>query len=235
MEKETRSTTVLIIDDESFIRDFITNVLEDRYHVVAAASGLEGVRLAKSAKPDVILLDILMPGNDGIACLEEIRAQPETAKLPVLMLTAMNESDVRIRAFNAGADDFIAKPFQPDELIARIDSKLDRIREFSKEASLILQMGNVVVDLESLRVTVDQNEVNLGPVEFKILSMLMRHKGRLTRRDELERFVWPNEAPAERGLDTHIFSLRKKLLNSHLQLQTVYGTGYTLSVKANVH
>jgi DNA-binding response OmpR family regulator len=179
------------------------------------------------------LLDILMPGDDGIACLQELRSLPETANLPVLMLTALNEPDVRIRAFNAGADDFIAKPFQPDELIARIESKLNRFRTLAKVRSLALRFGDVQMDLSSLRVTVGDEDLNIAPVEFKILGLLMRHKGRLTKREELENFIWPNDPVADRGLDSHIFSLRRKLRKSRLLLQTVYGTGYTLSVKSH--
>jgi DNA-binding response OmpR family regulator len=233
MKEKSKPTKVLVVDDELSIREFVTSVLRERYSVICAASGLEAVRLARSERPDVILLDILMPGNDGVACLQEIRTCSETANLPVLMLTALNEPDVRVRAFTLGADDFISKPFQPDELIARIESKLHRFRSLSNVTSLVLRLGNVVIDLSSLRVTIAGQEMNLGPVEFKILSLLMRQKGRLTRREEIENFVWPNDGPSDRGLDSHIFSLRRKLQDSSLLLQTIYGTGYTLSVKAH--
>ena len=227
---------ILVVDDEQSIREFITSILADKFSVITAASGLEAVRLARSEKPDVILLDILMPGNDGIACLQEIRSLPETEHLPVLMLTALNESDARVRAFSSGADDFIAKPFHPDELIARIESKLNRIKTFSNVTALVLRLGNVSVDLASLRVSIGKDEVSVGPVEFKILTQLMRQKGRLIRREDLESFVWPSNAPSERVLDSHIFSLRRKLQDSSLLLQTVYGSGYTLSIKPqNAH
>lgn len=228
-----RKSKVLVVDDELSIREFMMSILSDKYEVLCAASGLEAVRLVRAERPDVILLDILMPGNDGIACLQELRTHPETANLPVLMVTAFNEPDARVRAFTAGADDFISKPFQPDELIARIDSKLNRFMSLSNVTALVLRLGNVIVDLASLRVTVGGEETNLGPVEFKILSLLMRQKGRLTRREDLENFVWPNEGASDRGLDSHIFSLRRKLQNSTLLLQTIYGTGYTLSVKSH--
>lgn len=231
--KRSAKSKVLVVDDETSIREFITSILSDRYDVVGAGSGLEAVRLARSERPDVVLLDILMPGNDGIACLQELRSRPETAHLPILMLTALNQPDARVRAFTAGADDFISKPFEPDELIARIESKLNRFKALSNVTALVLRLGNVVVDLASLRVTVDGREMSLGPVEFKILSLLMRQKGRLTRREDLENFVWSNQPPSERGLDSHIFSLRKKLQDSTLLLQTIYGTGYTLSVKSH--
>jgi len=224
---------ILVIDDEVAIRDFITAIFKDRFDVITAASGLEGVRLAKTYRPDIILLDILMPGNDGIACLQELRTLPETVHMPVLMLTALNEPDVRIRAFNAGADDFISKPFQPDELLARIESKLNRFQTIGKVRALALRLGDVHMDLSSLRVTVGEDELSIAPVEFKILSLLMRQKGLLTKREDLEKFVWSNEPHGDRGLDSHISSLRKKLRHSTLLLQTVYGSGYTLSVKAH--
>jgi DNA-binding response OmpR family regulator len=222
---------ILVVDDEASIRNFIAAIFKDKFTVITAASGLEGMRLARAEKPDLILLDILMPGHDGIACLQELRSLPATANVPVLMLTALNESDVRTKAFNAGADDFISKPFQPDELLARIESKLNRYRSLAKVRSLALQFGDVNLDLASLRVTVAEEELNVAPVEFKILSLLMRHKGRLTRREELEKFIWPNNPPVDRGLDSHIFSLRRKLRNSSLLLQTVYGSGYALSIR----
>jgi DNA-binding response OmpR family regulator len=224
---------ILVIDDEVAIREFITAIFKDSFEVLTAATGLEGVRLAKSSRPDLILLDILMPGDDGIACLQELRSLPETVHVPVLMLTALNEPDVRIRAFKAGADDFISKPFQPDELLARIESKLNRFQTLGKVRALALRLGNVHMDLSSLRVTVAEEELSIAPVEFKILSLLMRQKGLLTKRDELEKFVWSNDPHGDRGLDSHISSLRKKLRHSSLLLQTVYGSGYTLSVKAH--
>lgn len=233
MGMKERPSKILIVDDEPSIRQFIASILSDKYTVLSAGSGLEAVRVARSEKPDLILLDILMPGNDGIACLQELRTHTDTADMPVLMLTAVNEPDVRIKAFTAGADDFIAKPFQPDELIARIESKLNRFKSLSTVSSLVLRLGDVALDLASLRVTIGSTDTSLGPVEFKILSLLMRQRGRLTRREDIERFVWPNDTPSERGLDSHIFGLRRKLNNSSLLLQTIYGTGYTLSVKSH--
>lgn len=222
--------TVLVIDDESSIRGFLSEVLGARFNVLTADSGLEGIRLAKSSAPDVILLDILMPGDDGLACLEELRRDQATKHLPILMLTALNEPDVRIRAFSSGADDFIPKPFQPDELIARIDSKLSRLKS-ADVVALVLRLGNVAADMANLRVSVDGQDVNISPVEFKIICQLMRQHGQLVRREDIENSVWPAHSPAERVLDSHISSLRRKLQGSTLTLQTVYGLGYTMTVK----
>jgi two-component system phosphate regulon response regulator PhoB len=234
LSQHTHSTKVLVIDDESSIRELIAQILSAKYQVRTAASGLEGVRLARHERPDVVLLDILMPGDDGLACLQELRARPETAKIPVLMLTALNEPHIRIRAFNYGADDFIAKPFNPDELIARIDSKVNR---FQKLTALhpALRLGDVAVDLGGMKVTSSGHEIPLEPIEFKILCMLIRQHDRLTRREELESFVWPGQACAKSGLEPHIVSLRQKLQSSDLILHSVYGAGYTLSVKSHVH
>jgi two-component system, OmpR family, phosphate regulon response regulator PhoB len=231
MEKQN---TVLVIDDEAYIREFLHQVLSDQYQVVDAANGSEGLELAQSLKPDVILLDILMPGVSGVEVCRKLRSHSDTSQIHIIMLTALNEPQQRIQAFTAGADDYLAKPVHPDELLARVGSKVRRAHEMSAQplGPATLKCGDVILSLEDVRLAVSGQNVDVGPVEFRILSLLMKRTGDLVTREELAHFVWGDQKSSDRALDPHINSLRRKLKGSQGELKTVYGSGYSLIRKA---
>lgn len=224
--------TVLIVDDESYIREFLAQILSEHFRIAFAKDGKEAIEIAKSAKPAVIVLDVLMPGQNGIETCKKLREQRESEGIPVIMLTAVNEPEQRIKAFNAGADDYLAKPFLPEELIARINRKLEKTparQPVSKENEF--RLGNLKLQFDDLSIEVDGVKCELGQVEYKILNFLLKKRGELVSRQELNDYVWGDELPSDRALDPHITALRKKLQKSHGELKTVYGKGYSIILK----
>ncbi len=224
--------TVLIVDDESYIREFLAQILSKHFRIAFAKDGKEALEMAKTVKPAIIVLDVLMPGQNGIETCKKLREQRESEEIPVIMLTAVNEPEQRIKAFNAGADDYLAKPFLPEELIARINRKLEKaaLRQSpSKETEF--RLGNLKLQFDDLSLEVDGVKCELGQVEYKILNFLLRKRGELVSRQELNDYIWGHELPSDRALDPHITALRKKLQKSHGELKTVYGKGYSIILK----
>lgn len=224
---------VLVVDDETYVSEFISQVLSDHYEVFVARDGREALEKVSELKPALIVLDILMKGMDGIATCRALRSQLATSEIPILMLTALNETEQRIEAFSAGADDYLAKPFKPEELLVRVAVKIKRarsMRALSQKANSLysLEFADISMHLQDLTVTIDGDEFALGSVEFKILNLLMRNQGQIVSREEIESFVWGDATPSKRALDPHITSLRKKLRLSRGELKTVYGSGYGL-------
>ncbi|MBL7672355.1 MAG: response regulator transcription factor [Bdellovibrionaceae bacterium] len=227
-----KRSTVLIVDDESYIREFLAQILSEHFQIAFAKNGKEAVETAKSIQPDIIVLDVLMPGQNGIDTCKVLREQKESSSTPIIMLTAVNEPEQRIKAFNAGADDYLAKPFLPEELIARISRKLEKtpLRQ-STIKDLDFRIGNLKLQLDDLSFEVDGVRCELGQVEYKILNFLLKKRGELVSRSELNNYVWGKDLPSDRALDPHITSLRKKLQGSQGELKTVYGKGYSIILK----
>ncbi len=225
--------TILIVDDESYIREFLAQVLSEYFHVIFAKNSEEAVLFAKTNAPDIILLDVLMPGIDGMETCKLLRQQPESALIPIIMVTAVNDLDKKVQAFQYGADDYLEKPFLPEELIARLIRKLETQaqRERRTDNGGEILHGNLKLQADSLLLQINETSHHLGLVEFKILNFLLKHKGTLVSRQELNDYVWGADLPSERALDPHITSLRKKLQKSQGELKTVYGKGYSIILK----
>jgi DNA-binding response OmpR family regulator len=225
---------LFIVDDEEDIRRFLTGILQNDFEVVSAASVSEAVALLDQYSPDAVLADVRLPGEDGISFCRSLRARAHKPNLPILMISAYDEPETRMLSFEAGADDFIAKPFRPDELCVRLHSRIRRLKNLAggaAGASSVIQAGKLRLDLDRVEARVSADRISLGPVEFKILCMLARGLGQLRSRDEIENFVWGERRPASRALDPHINALRRKLAGSELELRTVYGAGYSLRLK----
>lgn len=227
---------VLIIEDESEIRELASQVLSEKYHVLLAKNGTTGIEIALREKPNAIIVDILMPGMSGLQVCRELRLKDETKRTPILMLTALNDPDQRIEAFKSGADDYISKPFHPSELIARVESKISRLAEVTDQGQSVglseLTLGNLKINFIDLLVSIDDTPIDMGTIEYKILSLLARKNGQLVSREDIANYIWGQEKSTDRTLDPHINSLRKKLNNSLVELKTVYGHGYRLHVAA---
>ncbi len=224
--------TVLIVDDESYIREFLAQILSEHFRIAFAKDSQEALATAKSVKPAIIVLDVLMPGQNGIETCKKLREQKESEDVPIIMLTAVNEPEQRIKAFKAGADDYLAKPFLPEELIARINRKLEKASTHKTESKEVeFRLGNLKLQFDDLSLEVDGVKCELGQVEYKILNFLLKKRGELVSRQELNDYVWGHELPSDRALDPHIASLRKKLQRSHGELKTVYGKGYSIILK----
>jgi DNA-binding response OmpR family regulator len=176
-------------------------------------------------------MDVMMPDLDGIATVQRLRQDELTRHIPVIMLTATNTSKERMRAFDFGADDFISKPFEVDELISRIQSKLKRIEELRVLPPDRIEVGNLVMDLQSREVRIGDQMIELAPVEFGILQLLLVKLGAVVSRKEIMKEVWEDGRKSDRLIDAHVTSLRKKIDPFIGELQTVYGEGYRM--KAN--
>lgn len=225
---------VLIIDDEPSIRELLAEIISEKYQSLLAPNGTDGIAVAKLKKPKAIILDLLMPGIDGIEVCRRLRSEPETADIRIIMLTAVNDVEQRIAAFSAGADDYVAKPVHPEELLARLDSKIRRVRESPElrtPHNIHFGLNNhYFLDYERHKIKINDRAISLGAIEFRILSSLLNQSGKIVKRQELIDLVWEKEAGTERTLAPHITSLRKKLKSSKVELKTVYGVGYSASI-----
>ncbi|MFZ1907162.1 MAG: response regulator transcription factor [Steroidobacteraceae bacterium] len=222
---------VLIVEDNERVARFITNGLRESGHTVEhAANGRDGLFLASSEPYDVIVMDRMLPGNiDGLGIIDALRKSGN--RTPILILSALDAVDERIKGLRAGGDDYLTKPFAFGELLARLDA-LGRRAEGGDASQRILQVGDLRMDLLSRRVTRSSRAINLQPREFKLLEYLMRHANQVVTRTMLLEAVWDyNFDPQTNVVDVHISKLRQKLeLDSERPLvKTVRNAGYMLS------
>lgn len=229
------SISVLLIEDDAAIRDMITFSLRQAgFTCEASKDGESGLEWLKNQQPDMILLDWMLPGIDGIEVIRRLRANEFLAPIPVIMLTAKGESEDMVKGLSVGADDYINKPFSPPELIARIKAVLRRCRPIDSDDAQKLQMAELVMDTKSHRVSVNGERIELGPTEFRLLHFFMKNPERAYNRSQLLDFVWGDTVYIEeRTVDVHIRRLRKALEPSgHDNLvQTVRGVGYRFSAE----
>ena len=219
--------TILIVDDEREIRELLRYNLErEGYHVLTAQAGEEGLARIFSARPDLVLLDLLLPGLNGLEILREVRAEPSTKDLPVLLLTARGAEMDKLLGFERGADDYITKPFSPREVLARVDAVLRRARPPREPEALVA--GPVTLDHARREARIDDRELVLTPREFELLYFFARNPGRVFSRDELLSKVWGYDFRGEtRTVDVHVRRLRAKLGPTGAGLiSTVTGAGY---------
>ncbi len=218
---------VLIVEDERTISDVLVyNLTEFGFEVQAAANGLEGIDRAKRFLPDVILLDVMLPGMDGLEVCRQLRAASETKASKIIMLTAKSEEADQLVGFNVGADDYVTKPFSVRVLIERIKSITRRSND-DEPLETILVYGAISIDRTKHRVVVDNEHVLLTASEFRLLETLLRNPGRVYDRTELiESALGADTLVLERTIDVHIRSLRKKLGRHADRIETVRGVGY---------
>ncbi len=223
------SRTVLVVDDEPEIVRLLRSYLErDGYRVVTASNGEEALYAARRERPDLVVLDILMPRMDGLEFTRRVRREQD---VPIIMLTARAEETDRIVGLEMGADDYVTKPFSPREVVARVRAVLRRALPAS-EAPPILRAGPIVLDRSKHTVTVDGEAVDLTPTEFGVLETLMKDPGRVFSRGEILEAVHGVTFEAyERTVDAHVKNLRGKIepdRGSPRYIVTVRGTGYRL-------
>ena len=222
------SATILIVEDEADLAVLLRYNLEaEGFGVVTAASGDEAVERIRDGVPDLILLDWMLPGLSGIELCRRWRARKETARTPIIMITARGEEEERVRGLATGADDYVVKPFSIPELLARINALLRR--SSPQLVTTVLKAGDLELDRTSHRVRRGGREVHLGPTEYRLLEYLMRPPGRVYSREQLLDGVWGNDVYVdERTVDVHVGRLRKAI-NRHRDadpIRTVRGAGY---------
>lgn len=223
-----RVPRIMIVEDEESLAVLLRYNLEaEGYEVEVVVRGDEAELRLKEAAPDLLLLDWMLPGTSGIELMRRIRKWPNTAYLPVIMLTARGEEDERIRGLSLGADDYVVKPFSVPELMARIRTLLRRSNpglSFS-----VLKLGEMELNRETRRVRRAGREIHLGPTEFRLLDFLMTTPGRVYSREQLLNAVWGSDIYVdERTVDVHVGRLRKALdsANGIDPIRTVRGSGY---------
>lgn len=221
--------SLLLVDDDADLRSLMSEFFaEHGYQVTTAPDGAKGLELARQPHFDLVVLDVMMPGLDGFAVLEQLR---KTSKVPVIMLTARTETSSRIHGLESGADDYLPKPFDPQELLARVRAILRRTH--GEPAAGPLEVNGVRLDVPSRTVTQAGKQVSLTSVEFDILEVLVRAAGRVVSRDELMQRLYQREAtPFDRSIDVHVSHLRKKLDESDQLIRTVRGVGYQFCKEA---
>ncbi len=230
MTSEPIQPLVLIVEDEAPLQELLAyNLQRANFDVEQAFDGDQAVDLAQERTPDLILLDWMLPHTSGIELCRQFRKKPETANVPIIMLTARAEESDRLRGLNTGADDYVTKPFSVEELIARIRAVLRRVRPaFAEE---LLSFADLTMDLASHRVMRGEDEVHLSPTEFRLLRQLLESPGRVFSRDQLLDLVWGHDQDVElRTVDATIRRLRKALNEGGRQdlLRTVRAAGYAL-------
>ncbi|MGN2390997.1 phosphate regulon transcriptional regulator PhoB [Pelomicrobium sp. G1] len=225
------SATVLVVEDEPGIQELIAYNLRQAGHLpLHAESAEEAMRIVKSALPDLVLLDWMLPGASGIELARRLRADERTKAIPIIMLTARSEERDKVDALETGADDYITKPFSPREMIARIRAVLRRRAPQMTDDPVTI--GGLTLDPATHRVAGDGVPINLGPTEFRLLHYLMTHPERVHSRAQLLDQVWGDHVfVEERTVDVHIRRLRKALEPSGKAglVQTVRGAGYRFS------
>jgi DNA-binding response OmpR family regulator len=228
------SKTILIVDDEPEIVRFVRAYLEDAgYRVVVASEGQEALFVARHEKPDLVILDLMMPGMDGWDFMRRYRQERAT---PVIMLTARVEEGDQVQGLELGADDYVTKPFSPRALVARVRAVLRRAQGEPLPPAA-LRGGDIVVDLDTHTVTVGGEKADLTPTEFDLLEILMKAPGRIFTRPELLDRVLGDEADVfERTIDAHVKNLRRKIEPDPAEpryIITVRGAGYKFSEEAD--
>ena len=223
-------TRVLVVEDEAAIRDMLVfNLGRAGYEVLPVGSGQEARASIADHYPDVVLMDWMLPDVTGLELTRQLKRNPETREIPVIMLTARVEEDDRVAGLEGGADDYITKPFSSRELLARIKAVLRRGPLVEEE---VLAVGELKLDAASHRISVGESEIILGPTEYRLLYFFMRHRDRVYSRAQLLDRIWGGTVYIEeRTVDVHIRRLRKALTRHGYDklVQTVRGVGYRFS------
>ncbi|OZV70567.1 response regulator transcription factor [Winogradskyella aurantia] len=217
---------ILLVDDEPDILEIVGyNLSTEGYQVITGENGIEAVEKAKKHKPHLIILDVMMPEMDGIEACERIREQPDLSDTIIAFLTARGEDYSQVAGFEAGADDYIAKPIKPKVLISKVKALLRRLKDGESSSDAIVKIGNLVIYKEEYKITNKGEEITLPRKEFELLSLLATKPGKVFKREEILDKVWGNEVVVGgRTIDVHIRKLREKIGDK--SFKTVKGVGY---------
>lgn len=221
---------ILIVEDERGLVQTLTWYFDrDGYETLVAHDGIEGLRKAQTVLPDLILLDIMLPGMDGLAICRELKAGERTRDIPVIMITAKSEESDQLVGYNMGADDYVTKPFSNKVLLQKVKVLLRRVESNTETGDVIDHLA-IRIDRVRHRVTAHNNEVSLTPTEFKLLECMLRQPGRAFNRHQLmDAAIGEGQIVLERTIDVHIKTLRKKLTDAcgdDNLIETVRGVGY---------
>lgn len=227
---------ILVVEDDAELRELLFEVLSDRYEVLSAPDLASGRSALEAYKIDLILLDVTLPDGSGYEFCTQVKSSDVTDDIPVLILSGNLETSAKVTGFELGADDYIEKPFNRDELVARIKSNLRKVER--KKEETIHKIGPFIIDSEKLRVFAsagETRELDLSPMEYRLFSCLIRNEGKVFSRDQLITVCkGENNVITDRTIDTHVHSLRKKIDPALAEIKTHYGMGYSFDfVKAS--
>ena len=227
-------STILIVDDETDVIDLLRYKLHGAgYEVMVSADGLDALAVARDRRPDLIVLDLMLPEMNGEEVCRRLKLEPDTAAIPVLMLTAKAQPADRVAGLEIGADDYISKPFSPRELVLRVNAVLRRVQGAAKRNDRV-EIGDFCIDRGSFEITLNGNKLDLTTTEFKLLNLLLERRGRTQSRETLLYDVWGyTSAMDTRTVDTHIRRLRDKLGEESGRIETIRGEGYRFQALAH--
>ena len=219
---------ILVVDDEPDILSVLVyHLSREGYQVKTAVNGQGALKAAEVDRPDLIILDLMLPGMDGYEVLARLRSDERLGSIPVILLTALVEEEERVKGFEVGADDYIAKPFSARELGLRVEALLRRSKADPVSANRRLTIGPIALDREAHRAFVGDEEIELTPLEYRLLEILIQRRGRVQARRQLLQAVWDTNAAIEtRTVDMHVGRLRMKLGAAASLIETVRGVGY---------
>ena len=224
------NANILVVEDEPDIAALVAyHFAKHSYRVRTATSGDEALRSLGAETPDLMVLDLMLPGMSGLEVLREIRTRTELAGLPVIVVTARKEEQDRLDGFREGADDYVAKPFSPQELVLRVEAVLRRVRQAAPSggAGRVIRIGPVALNVDATWVEVEGERLDLTPTEFRLLRTLMERRGRVQSRTALLEIAWEITARiTTRTVDMHVQRLRAKLGAGGEWVETVRGFGY---------
>jgi two-component system phosphate regulon response regulator PhoB len=221
---------ILVVDDEPDIVALVVyHLAKAGFRISTASNGADALRLAQQDRPALVVLDLMLPGMSGLEVLDQLRADESGQEIAVLLLTARREEADRIKGLSQGADDYLTKPFSPQELVLRVRNILRRMSQAQSGLPDVVRVGPILIDRSAHRVTVDNSELDLTPTEFKLLITLAERRGRVQSRALLLEIVW-DAAPdiQTRTVDMHVQRLRTKLGAAGELIETVRGFGYRL-------
>jgi len=222
---ETNNTKILIVDDEKDIIEFLEyNFNKEGYQVFSASNGIEGKAMAIKIKPDLIMLDIMMPGMDGVELCKELRDIPEFENTLIIFLTARGEDYSQIAGFEVGADDYVTKPIRPRVLIARVKALLKR-KVKSKIKDNKIKIQSITINKDKREVIIGEKSVHIPKIEFDLLVLMASDPGKIFTREDIYHKIWGNDVyVSDRTLDVHIRKLREKIGKHYIK--TIKGVGY---------
>lgn len=225
---EQRKFKVLVVDDDPETRDVIDLALRDSFEVLHAQDGEQAYQVATESRPQLVILDVNMPGRDGIWACSALRSDERTKHIPVLILSSRRELEQKLEAYSVGADDYLEKPFTMPELKAKVAAKTRRLEESMPKE---LRRGNLTLFVERLEVEVAGRRSALSVLETRLLAYFLAHADDVLPRKQILTHVWKDVNVSDRTVDAHIVGLRRKIFDFDHEIATVYGAGYALRPK----
>lgn len=223
------SKKIVIVEDEPDILEILSyNLKREGFEVITALNGTDGLKTIKQVDPDLALLDLMLPGMDGLEICRELKGHQSTSNIPIIMVTAKGEESDVVLGLGVGADDYIAKPFSPRELIARVKAVIRRgVKRDAPVEQERIEIGNLLIDLSRYKVLLDKKEIKFTATEFRLLQYLASQPGRVFSREQLLNYAFGTDVVVvDRNIDVHVRAIRKKLGTNQQLIETIRGIGY---------